>query len=67
MEEFTAEEIEMISQAVYNHGDKDRTDGEFDELLKDADVLQHCLCNPMKEVAPHEVKRFTDLKKELFV
>ena len=47
--EFTDEEIEMVTNAVYNHSDKGRVDTPFDEVLKDADALQHFLRNPMED------------------
>jgi len=47
--EFTEEEMEMVANAVYNHSDKGRVDTPFDEVLKDADALQHCLRNPMED------------------
>lgn len=46
---FTAEEIELICHAIKNHSDKERVGAEFDEILKDADVMQHWLRNPMEE------------------
>ena len=42
-----------------------RQDSPFDEVLKDADVLQHCLIMPLAEPAPHEAARFSRLKDEL--
>lgn len=62
---FSNEEINMISQAIYHHSDKADVDSSFDEVLKDADVLQHCLYNPLADVAEHEKKRFEQLKREL--
>ena len=47
--EFTEEEIKMITQGVYNHSDKGRVDTPFDEVIKDADALQHFLRNPMED------------------
>lgn len=46
---FTDDEINMICKAVYNHSDKQTTHDEFDEILKDADVLQHWLRNPLED------------------
>ena len=46
---FTAEEIEMVAQAIYKHSDKSVVDSDFDEILKDADTLQHLLRNPMED------------------
>lgn len=42
----TAEETDIICSAVYNHSDKDRIDSDFDEIIKDADTMQHWLRNP---------------------
>lgn len=47
--EFHLDEIEMICQAVYNHSEKQTIGSEFDEILKDADVMQHWLRNPMED------------------
>lgn len=47
--EFTEEEIEMVTNGVYNHSDKGRVDTPFDEVVKDADTLQHYLRNPMED------------------
>ena len=38
---FSDEEIKLISSAVYHHSDKAVTGASFDEVLKDADVMQH--------------------------
>ena len=59
---FSNEEISTICQAINNHSDKERLDTRFDEILKDADVLQHCLYH---DVAEHERDRFRRLKEEL--
>lgn len=42
----TEEETNMICSAIYNHSDKNKIDSEFDEIIKDADVMQHWLRNP---------------------
>lgn len=62
--EFSDTEVDMICQAVYSHSDKDKVDGELDEILKDADVMQHWLRNPMEEVF-RDVDRTRALCKEL--
>ena len=62
---FSSDEIDKISQAIYNHSDKANIDTIFDEILKDADVLQHCLYHPFAPVAEHEKDRFRMLKEEL--
>ena len=46
---FTNEEINLISKAIRAHRNKDCMDDEFDEILKDADELQHYLRNPREE------------------
>ena len=43
---FDSEEIARVCAAISRHSDKDALDGGFDELLKDADVLQHGLNSP---------------------
>ena len=48
-EQFTAEEIAMICQAICRHSDKEQVHTEFDEILKDADDMQHWLRNPVEE------------------
>jgi HD superfamily phosphodiesterase len=58
------EETEMICDAIYNHSEKEIVHSDFNEILKDADVLQHCLYNPMFEIKAHEKNRFEELKLE---
>lgn len=62
---FTEEEMDLISSAIAHHSDKGRIDAPLDEILKDADVLHHCLYSPLEPPAPHESARFALLKKEL--
>ena len=54
----------MICTAIYNHSDKAIVHSSLDEVLKDADVMQHVLYNPLVEVKEHEKDRFDILKKE---
>lgn len=61
----TDEEIQIICSAIYNHSDKDTIDSDFDELLKDADVLQHCMYNPTFEILQHEKSRYEKIMCEL--
>lgn len=61
---FEKEEIKKICDAIYNHSDKAEVHSLLDEILKDADVMQHCLYNPLFEVAEHEKARFEKLKEE---
>lgn len=46
---FSRQEIEMVCKAIGKHSDKEQIDEEMDEILKDADVLQHWLRNPTEE------------------
>ena len=62
---FSEEEIDMVSQAIWHHSDKDTVDSPFDEVLKDADALQHFLIMPLAEPAPHEAARVSKMKEEL--
>lgn len=39
----------MICQAIYRHSSKNEINDEFDEILKDADEMQHWLRNPVEE------------------
>ena len=61
---FTEQEIQIISQAIFNHSDKYAAHASLDEILIDADVMQHCLYDPNVEIAPHEKQRFEHLAKE---
>ena len=45
--QFTATEIGEICTAIAQHRAKAEVDGQLSELLKDADVVQHYLYNPM--------------------
>lgn len=61
----TPEETDIIFSAIYHHDDKAAVDGPFDELLKDADVFDHCFKDLSKPVKEKEKKRFEALCKEL--
>ncbi len=61
---FSEEEIVKICSAIYNHSSKGTTHCNFDEVVIDADVMQHCLYNPLFEVKTHEKNRFNSLKNE---
>jgi len=61
---FTESEENMICAAIYHHSDKSELHGPLDEILKDADVMQHVLYNPLMDVKQTEQKRFHDMKSE---
>ncbi len=44
-------EIETIYEAIYYHSNKEQIHTEFDEILKDADVMEHWLRDPAAEIA----------------
>jgi HD superfamily phosphodiesterase len=60
----TEEETKMICDAIYTHSEKGLVHPAFNEILIDADVLQHCLYNPMFEIKPNEKSRYERLKIE---
>ena len=60
----TEDETNAICAAIHNHTDKGGKYSELDEILIDADVLQHCLYNPLFPVAEREEKKFANLLSE---
>ena len=54
----TAEENDIICSAVYHHDDKLVVDGPMDEILKDADVIDHCYNDVSKNVKEKEQARY---------
>lgn len=58
------EETDIICSAIYHHDDKASIDGPMDELLKDADVFDHCFKDTSKPVKEKEQKRYEALCKE---
>jgi len=64
-------ETEMICDAIYTHSDKETHHSDFNEVLKDADVLQPYLYNPAIEtlapeiLTPERKIRYENLKREL--
>ena len=57
-------ETELICSAIYHHGDKLAADGPMDEVLKDADVIHHCMNDLSKTVKEKEQERFGKLCAE---
>lgn len=62
---FTHEEIVAICNAIAHHSDKDAVHAPLDEVLKDADVLSHCLHNPAQSPAEKHARRYAALLEEL--
>ena len=61
----TTEETEAICSAIYHHDDKGVVDGPLDEVLKDADVMHHCMNDLRKAVKEKEQVRYAALRREL--
>lgn len=59
-----AEETNIICDSILTHSDKASVHSTFNEVLVDADVLQHYLYNPLFEIMPHEKSRYEKLKIE---
>ena len=64
LQSLSEEEKALIYRGVYRHSDKHVRDGDFDELVKDADVLHHGLRNPAEEYF-FAKERFQQLLQEL--
>ena len=62
---FSEEEVEMVCTAIYWHHDKELVHNAIDEILKDADVLQHVMYNTLFEVKQTEQERYEKLVLEL--
>lgn len=62
---FTQEEVAAICNAIAHHSDKDKVHAPLDEVLKDADVLQHCLRNPSQPPKENHIGRYAALLEEL--
>ncbi len=60
------EECDIICSAIFHHDDKYVTDdGRLDELLKDADVIDHSFKDSSKPVKEKEQARYEKLCTEL--
>jgi uncharacterized protein len=57
-------EINTIINAISRHSNKSTVHEPYDELLKDADVMDHCLYNADFPIADREVFRHEHLIKE---
>ena len=61
----TNEETEIICSAIWHHDSKAEINAPMDEILKDADVIDHSLSDSTKEVKAHEQERYAKLREEL--
>jgi putative nucleotidyltransferase with HDIG domain len=57
-------EADMICSAIYHHDDKLVTDAPMDEVLKDADVIHHCMNDLSKAIKEKEQARYDNLCAE---
>ncbi|MBR4182611.1 MAG: HD domain-containing protein [Lachnospiraceae bacterium] len=57
-------ETDIICSAIYHHDDKLVTDSPMDEVLKDADVIHHCMNDLSKEIKEKERTRYEKLCAE---
>ena len=57
-------ETDIICSAIYHHDDKHVTDAPMDEVLKDADVIHHCMNDLSKPIKEKEQLRFDKLCAE---
>ena len=57
-------ETDLICSAIYHHDDKLITDEPMDEVLKDADVIHHCMNDLSKAIKEKEQSRFNKLCAE---
>ena len=64
---FNEHEINIICNAIYNHSNKDSIDSPYDEMLKDADVLQHYLNNVNNPIQNNEIDRTNFVLNELSI
>ena len=64
MNAYSDDEINIISTAIARHSDKKSVHQPYDELLKDADVMDHCLYNVDFPIAKREVFRHNQLLSE---
>jgi uncharacterized protein len=60
----TEEETDIICSAIYHHDDKLVVDSPADEVLKDADVIHHCMNDLSKAVKDKEKDRYAALCAE---
>lgn len=62
---FSSDEIGIITQAISHHSEKAGAHGPYDELLKDADILQHYLYNLAVPLTPAKEQRLNRTLRQL--
>ena len=61
---FTQSEITEVCAAIYFHSEKKRRHLPFDEVLKDADVMQHLMGDPLDPPVKKDLERCRSLAAE---
>jgi hypothetical protein len=61
---FTESEITEVCGAIYFHSEKKRRHLPFDEVLKDADVMQHLMGDPLDSPTKKDLERCRALADE---
>lgn len=64
MKAYDVDEIKIITTAIAHHSDKRTVHDDYSELLKDADVMDHCFYNRDIAIAESEKKRYHHLLME---
>jgi len=64
LKQYSTEEINVITTAIAKHSKKRKIHGPYDEVLKDADVMDHCFYNPVFPILEKEVVRYNKLLDE---
>lgn len=61
MNTYSDDEINIVATAISRHSDKEVINEPYDELLKDADVMDHCFYNNDFPVREWEAQRYNNL------
>jgi uncharacterized protein len=62
---FSIYEIKLICNAIQQHSNKTMIAGEYEELIKDADIMERYLCNRLRFANEDEGHRIPKVKAEL--
>lgn len=62
---FSNDDISIITRAIKYHSDKGNEHDDYSEMLKDADVVHHYLCEPDKKFVKSKALRIKRTMREL--
>ena len=65
MNAYSEEEIAVITTAISKHSKKRKFHSEYDEVLKDADVMSHCFYNTDFSIIEKDAVRYERILEEL--